>query len=68
MAFKVSLYHHLQYCSLIWLFCSKAADNLMNRTIKRAVRRSYNSDSEETLDALLQRDGTLAIYKKIYRN
>ena len=58
----------LQYCSLIWLFCSKAADNLINKTTKRAMRITYNSDSEETLDVLLQRDGTLTIHKKIYKN
>ena len=55
---------NLQYCSLIWLFCSKAADNLINRTTKRATRITYNSDSEETLDALMQRDGALTIHKK----
>ena len=59
---------NLQYCSLIWLFCSKAADNLINRTTKRALRITYTSDSEERLDALLQRDGTLTIHKKIYKN
>ena len=55
---------NLQYCSLIWLFCSKAADNLIHRTTKRAMRITYNSDSEETLDALLQRDGALKIHKR----
>ena len=55
---------NLQYCSLIWLFCSKAADNLINRKSKLAMRINYNSDSEETLDALLQRHGTLTIQKK----
>ena len=54
---------NLQYCSLIWLFCIKAADSLINRTTKRAMRITYNSDSEETLDALLQRDGALTIHK-----
>ena len=33
------------------------ADNLITRTTKRTMRIAYNSDSEETLDALLQRDG-----------
>ena len=55
---------NLQYCSLIWLFCSKAADNLINRTTKRAMRITYNSDSEETPEALLKRDGTLTIHKR----
>ena len=52
------------YCSLIWLFCSKAANDLINRTTKRAMRITYNSNNEEALDALLQRDGTLTIHKK----
>ena len=52
-----------QYCPLIWLFCSKATDNLINRTTKRAMRIIYNSDNEEALDALLQIDGTFTIHK-----
>ena len=59
---------NFQYCPLIWLFCSKAAESLVNRTTKHAMRIIYNSDTEEALDALLQRDGTLAIHKKIYKN
>ena len=55
---------NFQYCSLIWLFCSKAANDLINRTTKRALRITYNSNNEEALDALLQRDGTLTIHKK----
>jgi len=46
------------------LFCSKAADNLMNRTTKRAMRITYNSDNEEAIDDLLQRDGTWTVNKK----
>ena len=55
---------NFQYCSLIWLFCSKAANDLINRTTKRAMGTTYNSNNEEALDALLQRDGTLTIHKK----
>ena len=53
-----------QYCPLIWLFSRKAADNLINRATKRAMRVIYNSDNEEVFDALLHRDGTLTIHKK----
>ena len=55
---------NIQYCPLVWLLISKAAANLSNRTNKRAMRIIYNSDSEEALDALWQRDGTLMIHKK----
>ena len=59
---------NFQYCPLIWLFCSKAADNLIKRTTKRAMRINCNSDNEEALDALLQRDGALTIHKKNCKN
>ena len=49
---------------MIWLLCSKVTDNLINRTAKRAMRIIYNSDDEEVVDALLQRDGTLTVHKK----
>ena len=58
---------NFQCCPLIWLFCSKAADNLINRTTKCAMRIIYTKDNEKTLDALLQRDGTLTIHKKNLR-
>ena len=46
------------------LFCSKAADNVINRTTKRAIRIIYSDDNKEVLDALLQRDGSSTIHKK----
>jgi len=41
------------YCPLIWLFCSKTANNEINRTHKCALRilcRDYQSKSEELLE------------------
>ena len=35
---------NLQYCPLIWLFSSKAADNLINRMTKRAIRVIYDNE------------------------
>ena len=59
---------NFQHCPLIWLFCSKATDNSINRTAKRPMRIIYNSDNEEALDALLQIDGTFTIHKIICKN
>ena len=55
---------NFQYCPWIWLLCSKAVDNFLNRGTKRALRLIYNNDIEEALDAILQRDGTLTIHEK----
>ena len=55
---------NFQYCPLIWLFCSKATNNLINRTTKHAMRMICNNDNEVALDALLHKDGTLTIHKR----
>ena len=50
--------------SLIWLFCGKAVDTLIDRTTKRAMRIIYNTNNEEVLDALLQKDENSKIHKR----
>ena len=38
-----SLYKgHLSYCSLIWTFCSRRSNHLINKLQERALRIAYN--------------------------
>ena len=53
----------LSYCSLIWLFCSKTANNDINRTQKGALRTLYR-DYESTFEELLGRDNTKTTHTK----
>ena len=46
---------NFSYCPLIWLFCSKGANNKINRTHKRAPRTLYE-DYESTFEKLLDKD------------
>ena len=55
------------YCPLIWLFCSKAANNEINRTHKRALRTLYR-DCESNFEELLVRDDTKTIHTKNLQN
>ena len=58
---------NFSYCPLIWLFCSKVANNETNRTHKSAMRtldRDYESTSEELLD----RGDTKTTHKKNLEN
>jgi len=64
MLHKTLLEVALQYKRL---FYSKAADNLINRTIKRAMRIIHDNHSEEGLNTILQKDRTLTIHKKNLR-
>ena len=51
------------YCPLIWLFCSKTANNDINRTQKRALRILYR-DYESIFEELLERDDTKTTHTK----
>ena len=58
---------NFSYCPLIWLFCSKAANNEINRTHKRALRTLYR-DYESTFEELLDRGDTKTTHKKNLQN
>ena len=50
-------------CPLIWLLCSKGANNEINWTHKRALRALYG-DYESTLEELLDKDKSMTVHKK----
>ena len=54
---------NFSYCPLIWLFCSKVANNEINRTHKRTLRTLYR-DYEATFEELLKRCDTKTTHKK----
>ena len=55
------------YCPLIWPFCSKVANNEVNRTHKRALRTSYR-DYNFTFEELLDRGDTKTTHKENLQN
>ena len=54
---------NFSYYPLIWLFCSKTANNDITRTHKRALRILYR-DYESTFEELLERDNTKTSHTK----
>ena len=54
---------NFSYCPLISLFCTKGANNKVNRTHNRALRAIYG-DCESTFEDLLDRDKSQTIHKK----
>ena len=51
------------YCSLIWMFCGKVANNCVNRTHKRALRILFN-DFTSSFEELLQKANQCTIHRK----
>ena len=54
---------NFSYCPLIWLFCSKGANNEINRTHKRALR-ALHGDNKSTFEKHLDKDKSVTIHKK----
>ena len=61
--FNAVIMSNFYYCLLIWLFCSKAANNNMSRVHKRALKVMYQ-DFESTFEELLSRHEDVTIYVK----
>lgn len=54
---------NFNYCPLVWLFCSDAANSMINRAHKRTLRVLYQ-DYESSLQQLLSRDNGQKIHIK----
>ena len=63
LLFNSVIMSNFSHCPLIWLFCSKGANNEINRTHKRALRALYG-DYESTFEELLDKDKSPTIHKK----
>ena len=55
---------NFNYCPLIWLFCSKAANSTINRVHKRALRLLYQ-DFESSFEALPSKDDDVKHLQKL---
>ena len=51
------------YCPIVWMFCSKALNNMINRTHKRALRITYNLHNE-TFENLLETSKSQSIHSR----
>ena len=58
---------NLSYCPLIWMFCSKSANNEINRRNKRALRVLYE-DYDSPFEQLLEKDGSITVHQRNLQN
>ena len=60
---KITVLENFNYCPLIWMFSSKAANKEINRTHKRALR-VLHKDIYVSFDTCLQRGTDTTIHVK----
>ena len=51
------------YCPLVWMFCSRAANNRINRIHERSLRIVYNDNASSFLE-LLDKDCSVSIHHR----
>ena len=51
------------YCPIIWMYCQRKSNNLINRIHERALRIAYN-DYISDFDALLEKDHSVTIHQR----
>ena len=59
--FKTFFESQFKYCPLIWMFCSRTANNKINKLHERAIRIIYD-DYENTFEDLLAQDGSFTVH------
>ena len=51
------------YCPIIWMYCQRKSNNLINRIHERALRIAYN-DYESNFGQLLEKDNSVTIHHR----
>ena len=58
---------NFSYRPLIWIFCSKTANRVINRTNERALRVLYE-DYDSSFEQLLEKDRSITVHQKNLQN
>ena len=51
------------YCPIIWMYCQRQSNTLINKIHDRALRIAYN-DYVSSFETLLEKDGSLSIHQR----
>ena len=60
---KSFIVSQFNYCPLIWMYCKRKSNNLINRIHERALRIAYN-DYISDFNSLLRKDNTVTIHQR----
>ena len=63
LLYKSMIKSQFNYCSLVWMFCSRQSNNLINKIHERSLRISYK-DQKTSYHNLLETHNELTIYQR----
>ena len=65
--YKTFIRSNFNYCPLIWMFCGKTANNIINQLHKRALRVLHN-DYTATFEGLLEKSKEATVHVVTYKS
>ena len=65
--YKTFIRSNFNYCPLIWMFCGKTANNIINQLHKRALRVLHN-DYTATFEDLLEKSKEATVHVVTYKS
>ena len=60
---KSFIVSQFNYCPIIWMYCQRRSNNLINKIHERALRIAYN-DYVSSFDSLLEKDESVTFHQK----
>ena len=52
------------YCPLVWMFCSRQSNNLINKAHERGLRLTYRNETNKAFQQILRRNNESTIHQK----
>ena len=63
MLMKSFIVSQVNYCPIIWMYCQRKSNNLINQIHERALRIAYD-DYVSHIDSLLEKDESVTIHQR----
>ena len=67
LLYKSMIKSQFNYCLLVWMFCSRQSNNLINKVHERGLRLTYRDETKD-FQQILREQNEITIIKAIYKS
>ena len=67
LLYKSVIKSQFNYCPLVWVFCSRQSNNLINKVHERGLRLTYRDETKD-FQQILREQNEITIIKAIYKS
>ena len=63
LLYKSMIKPHVNYCPLVWMFCSRQSNNLINKVHERGLRLTYRDETKD-FQQILRKQNEITIHQR----